>query len=67
MLISLNLTDDEENMPKQNDQKSEQVFSKLSDYGYSKKVAAKIELWYNPSEKVEAVSNFKPIVKEQNK
>ena len=51
-------------MPKQNDRKSEQVFSKLSDYGYSKKVAATIWLWYNPSEKVEAVSNFKPIVKE---
>ncbi len=51
-------------MPKQNDQKSEQIFSKLSECGYSKKVAETIWLWYNPSEKVEAVSNFKPIIKE---
>lgn len=41
-------------MPEQNDLKSEQVFSKLSDYGYSKKATLAIWLWYNPSEKVEA-------------
>ena len=65
MLINFkfNSEDEEKNMPKQNDRKSEQVFSKLSDCGYSKKVAATIWLWYNPSEKSEAASNFKPIVK----
>ena len=31
---------------------------------YEKEVAAAIWLWYDPSEKVEAVSNFKPSVKE---
>jgi hypothetical protein len=51
-------------MKKKNEGKSEQLFSKLSVCGYSKEVAAAIWLWYNPSEKVEAVSNFKPIVKE---
>jgi hypothetical protein len=51
-------------LPKQNDQKSELLFSKLSDFGYSKKVATAIWLWYNPSEKVEGVTNFKPNVKE---
>jgi hypothetical protein len=53
-------------MPEQNDQKSEQVINKLSGYGYSKKVAAAIWLLYKSSEKVEAVSNFKPTVKETN-
>jgi hypothetical protein len=67
LLIDLNLTGDdkEENMPKQNDRKAEQIFNKLSNYGYSKKVAEIIWLWYNPSEKIEPVSNFKPIVKEK--
>ena len=57
-------SDDDEKMTKQNDRKSEQAFSKLSDYGYSKNVAEAIWFWYNPSEKVEAVSNYKPKVKE---
>jgi len=35
-------------MPQQNDQKSEQVFSKLSSYGYSKEVAEAIWRWYHP-------------------
>jgi len=62
LLINLNLIEDEEweNMPKQNDRISEEIFSKLSDYGYSKKAAATIWLWYHSSEKDRAVSNFKP-------
>jgi len=32
-------------------QRSEEVFSKLSDYGYSKEVATAIWQWYHPSNK----------------
>jgi hypothetical protein len=42
-------------MPKQSSQKSDQVFSILPDYGYSKKVAALIWQWYHPSKKVPAI------------
>jgi len=35
-------------MPPQNDQKSEQVFRKLPDCGYSKEVAEAIWRWYHP-------------------
>jgi hypothetical protein len=42
-------------MPKQSSQKSEQVFSKLPDYGYSEKVVTLIWQWYHPSKKVDAI------------
>ena len=38
-------------MPQRSDQKSDQVFSKLPDCGYSKEVAKAIWQWYHPSEK----------------
>jgi len=42
----------------QSTQKSEQVFSKLPDYGYSQKVAEAIWQWYHPSCKIIAVHSF---------
>ena len=42
-------------MPQQTSQRSEQVFSKLPDYGYSKKVVTAIWRWYHPSEEVVAI------------
>jgi hypothetical protein len=42
-------------MPKQDSQKSEQVFIKVPDYGYSEKVANLIWQWYHPSKKVDAI------------
>jgi hypothetical protein len=42
-------------MPQLSSQRSEQVFSKLSDYGYSEKVANAIWRWYHPSKKVAAI------------
>ena len=47
-------SDDDELMTKQNDRKSEQVFSELSSCGYSKEVAKAIWRWYHPSKKVAA-------------
>jgi len=38
-------------MPQEISKGSEQVFSKLPDYGYSKEVANLIWRWYHPSEK----------------
>jgi hypothetical protein len=36
-------------MPQLSDQKSEQVFSKLPEFGYSKGVAEAIWRWYHPT------------------
>ena len=40
-----------EDMSRQTSQKSEKIFSKLPEYGYSEKVAASIWKWYNPDKK----------------
>jgi hypothetical protein len=45
----------EEYMPQYSSQKSEQVFSKLTDHGYSEKVAEAIWRWYHPSMSIKAV------------
>ena len=42
-------------MPKKISQKSEEVFSKLPDYGYSEKGVSLIWQWYHPSKKVDAI------------
>ena len=47
-------SDKSEDMPRQTSLKSEQIFSKLPEYGYSEKVAASIWQWYNPDKKVKA-------------
>ncbi|MGD0450248.1 MAG: hypothetical protein ABSA79_04220 [Candidatus Bathyarchaeia archaeon] len=44
-------------MPKQSDQKTDEVFSKLPNYGYSERVAALIWRWYHPSMKMEQFPN----------
>ena len=41
-------------MPKQSNQKTEEVFSKLPESGYSKEAATLIWQWYHPSKKVDA-------------
>ena len=43
--------DDGKSMTDQSTKASEQVFSKLCDYGYSEKVAESIWRWYHPSYK----------------
>ena len=39
--------------------KSEQIFSKLPDYGYSKRVTNAIYRWYHPHYKATKIYNFK--------
>lgn len=44
-------------MPKQSNQKIDEVFNKLPNYGYSESVATLIWRWYHPSVKSGKFSN----------
>jgi predicted Ser/Thr protein kinase len=43
------------NPKNENGYKSDQVFSKLTDHGYSEKVAEAIWRWYHPSMQIKSV------------